>query len=85
MERFCKDLVDQAMQIINYEKKEMMPLTNKEKESHEKQKICYICEKEFCIDKNIENEFKLYHKVRDHGHYTGKYRGAAPSICNLCY
>ena len=24
-----------------------------------------------------------YRKVRDHCHYTGKYRGAAYSICNL--
>ena len=28
---FCKDLKDQAMKIINYEKKEMIPLTDKEK------------------------------------------------------
>ena len=24
-------------------------------------------------------------KVRDHCHYTGKYRGAAHNICNLRY
>ena len=52
MEIFCKDLRDQAMKIINHEKKEMIPLTNEEKETHENQKICYICEKEFCTNKN---------------------------------
>ena len=28
---------------------------------------------------------KKYHKVRDHCHYTRKYRGAAHDICNLRY
>ena len=43
MERFCKDLRDHAMKIINYEEKEMIPLTDKENKSYGKQKVCYIC------------------------------------------
>ena len=61
MEMFCKDLRDQAMKIINYEKKEMIPLTDEETKFYEKQKICYICEKKFSTDKSDKNEFKLYH------------------------
>ena len=57
----------------------MIQLTNKEIKSHEKQKVCHICKKEFRDDdKNKE-------KVRDHCHYTGKIRGAAHNICNLRY
>ena len=29
-------------------------------------KVCYMCKKEFSIDENDKNVFKLYHKVRDH-------------------
>ena len=63
----------------------MIPLTNKEIKSYEKQKVCYICEKKFCDDKNKKSEYDLYHKVRDHCHYTGKFRGAAHNIFNLRY
>ena len=63
----------------------MIPLTDKENKCYEKQKVCHISKKEFCHDKNEEKKFKLYQKVRDHGHYTGKFRGAAHSICNLSY
>ena len=79
MKKFSKDLREHASKIIDYEKKKMIPLTTQEKIYHNKQKICYICKKEFS-----NNEKKNY-KVRDHCHYTGKYRGAAHNICNLRY
>ena len=85
MERFCKDSRQNAVKIINYEEKEMIPLTDKENKSYEKQNVCYIFKKEFITDENDENAFKLCHKVRDHCHYTGKFREAAHSICNLRY
>ena len=40
------------MKIINHEKKEMIPLTNEEKEFYEKKKVCHICKKKFSTDKN---------------------------------
>ena len=85
MERFCKDLREHTMRIINLEEKEMIPVTDKEKKPYEEQKACHICKKEFSTYKNDKNVFKLYHKERDHCHYTGRFRGAAHSICNLKY
>ena len=81
MERFCRNLKEHATRIINYEKKEMIPLTDKQDKSYEKQKVCYICKKEFSTD----GDNKRYQKLRDHCHYTGKYRGAAHDIFNLRY
>ena len=63
----------------------MIPLTDNENKFYEEQKECHICQKEFCYDKNEKKKFKIYQKVRDHCHYTGKFRGAAHSICNLNY
>ena len=54
----------------------MIPLTTEEKIYHNEQEIYFICEKEFD---------KKNYKVRDHCHYTGKYRGAVHNICNLRY
>ena len=83
MKKLCADFKDLAMKIINYKEKEMILLTDKETKSKEKQKVCYICKNEFSTDEN-DNTFKLYHKVRDHCHYTGNFRGAT-HICNLRY
>ena len=54
----------------------MTLLTNQEIKAYKKEKVCYICKKEFYYDKNKK-------KVRDHCHYTGKCRRAAHSVCNL--
>ena len=66
----------------------MIPLTKEEKEDYNNQKVCYICKKEFITSDMIESsslEGNKHYKVRDHCHYTGKYRGAAHNICNLRY
>ena len=60
----------------------MKLLTKEQQESHENAKVCYICKEKFEI-KYLK--VKKYCKVRDHCHYTEKYRGAAHSICNLKY
>ena len=85
MKMFCNDLKEQKMRTINYEQKPMITLTNEENESYENQQIYHICEREFCTNKDNKEEFKKMQKVRDHCHYTGKYRAAAHSICNLCF
>ena len=79
MKIFSKDLREHASKIINYEKKKMIPLTTEEKLYHNKQKMCNISKKEF------NNNDKKNYKVRNHCHYTGKYRGAAHNIFNLRY
>ena len=45
MKKFCLNLREHATKIINYEKKEMIPLTKKEEKNHNKQKVCHICKK----------------------------------------
>ena len=42
MKMFCKDLKNQAKKIINYEKKEMIPLTDEEKESWKSENLSYM-------------------------------------------
>ena len=59
----------------------MIALTKKEEKKHNKQEVCHIGKKIFSTD----DSNKIYHKVRDHCHYTGKYRGAAHDTCNLRY
>ena len=70
------------MKIITYEKKEIIPLTYAENKSYKEQEAWHICEEKFCIDKDDEN-YKNKRKIKDHYHYTGKFRGVAHSKCAL--
>ena len=46
-----------------------------------------IRKKFMCAKKNLVLMMtkKKYYKVREHCHYTGRYRGATHDICNLRY
>ena len=81
MKNFCEDLRERVLRIINYEKKKTISLTQEERKTQRWAKIYYICKKKFTTD----NDDKKNYKVKDHCYYTGKYRGAAHSICNLRY
>ena len=62
----------------------MIPLTKKENKSYKDQEACHECEEIFWVDKDDENYTKRK-KVKDHCHYTEKFRGAAHSKCSLNY
>ena len=72
------------MKIIHYEEKEMIALTKEENKPYKEQQKCHICGEKFCTDKNDQN-YANRKKVKDHCHYTGKFRGIAHSKYNLNY
>ena len=56
MEKFSRGLRDQAMKIINYEKKKEIILTNEEKKSYESKKNVICAKKNFVLMKiTVEN------------------------------
>ena len=60
---------------LSLPKKEIIPLSDLEWKKFREADVCWLCRKEFGKDK--------LRKVRDHCHYTGKFRGAAHGSCNL--
>ena len=84
IEELCKYNGNSTMEIINREKKEMVSLTHEENNFYNEKEICYICKEKFCVDKDGKDYINRK-KVKDHCHYTGKFRGAAHSKCNLHY
>ena len=66
MKKFCKDLREYSTRIINYEKKNMIALTTEEKIHYNKQKVCYICKKEFDNNKKTtksKRSLSLHRKI----------------------
>ena len=52
-----------ATKIINYEEKEMIPLTDNENKFYNEQEECYICKKEFCYDKMRKRNLNYIKKL----------------------
>ena len=50
--------------------------------SYHNQENCHICRKKL---EELYVKDKIFGRVRDYCHYTGKYRGTADSICHLQY
>ena len=73
MDVFIKWLEEDVKAIANIEKKEMI-FTEEDRKQFNKASDCWICGEELGND-----------RVRDHCHYTGRYRGPAHNNCNLKY
>ena len=58
-----------------YQKPKPLVLTKEEEKEFQSATISHICEEKLSLDKKS--------KVKDHCHFTGKYRGAAHNKCNL--
>ena len=73
-QKFVEMLEEDIKISTNIPKKKMI-FGEKEKERFDKETKCWICNEDFDGDD----------KVRDHCHFTGRYRGAAHNSCNLKY
>ena len=77
MKKACSSLRVHATNLINFERKKMLPLTKNDLKLRQYTTICGKASlKKFAKDKN-------YRKVRDYCHFTGNYRGAIHSKFNL--
>ena len=83
---FVEMIEDDITRIQNIPKKPLIMTQNDWKDFNESTK-CWICQEEFEKDSPSGNpsEARDEKKVRDHCHFTGKFRGAAHNSCNLRY
>ena len=79
--KFIKHVVKLTHKIYKdyYKKIKPLNLTTEEEKEFQSSTICHICEEKLSKD----NESNEIFKVRDHCHFTGKYRGAAHNECYL--
>ena len=84
IENLCKKLKKDALELINYKKRDIIPLTQEENNRYNEQEICYKCGENFCMDKD-DKDYINKKKAKNHCQYTGKFREATYSICNLKY
>ena len=63
MKKFCSDLKELRTEIINFEQKEMIPLTDNENKFYEEPEECHICQKEFCYDENEKTSLNYTKKL----------------------
>ena len=78
LKKFCVSLRKHVKNVINFEMKKMLLLTNKELNLHQESTVCYICRKKFAL--KLAND-KNHHGIKDHSYFTGKYRGAEHNAC----
>ena len=69
MKMFCESLQEHAKNIIDFEKKEMLPLTKEEVKLLQDAKVYYICQKRTLKQLSKSNH---YPNVRDHWNYMVK-------------
>ena len=75
VKKFCDHIIGEARHLYqSFPEKPITPLTPKEMDRYKKLERRHICFKPFKEDNP---------KVRDHCHYTGRYRGPAHKKCNL--
>ena len=78
---FLRSLRDTVLDLfMKYRFSREMRLSCSEEQSFKNSMHCWVCGKQFTlIDQVAHND----PPVRDHCHYTGRYRGAAHNSCNL--
>ena len=80
MKTFSESSREHEMETFNFLK--MKLLTKQQQKSNENEKIYYICQEKF---EDGHAKDKKHCEIRVYCHYTGEYREAASSICNLMY